>query len=86
MEEAMQEVLQEIVWDDHEDFVHIEGEMYDQYRWHTYYSKVVKQNSTGKFFELTYGEGSTEYQEWEGDITFTEVMPQEVTVTKYLPV
>ena len=81
-----QEELQEIIWDEHDDFGNVESGIMDQDRWHTYYSKVVKQDSTGKFFELTYGEGSTEYQEWEGDITFTEVAPQEVTVTKYIKV
>lgn len=78
-----QSELQEILWDDNGDFKEIYVEMVDSDRWHIYYEKVVEQVSTGNFYELQYGRGATEYQEWEGDISFVQVYPKEVTTTIY---
>lgn len=56
----------------------------DQSRWSTFYSKVVKDNRTDKLYEVLWDRGSTEYQESSGEITFYEVEPKQVTVTKYV--
>lgn len=56
----------------------------DQSRWNTFYSRVIKDNRTGKLFEIHYDQGSTEYQESSGEVSFHEVEPKEVTVTKYV--
>ena len=81
-----QEELQNIVWDEHEDYITIQTELAGRDRWHTYYEQVVKQVSTGQYFALYWGTGATENQEWDGEISMQEVMPQEVTVTKYIKV
>lgn len=75
----------EIKWGDHEDYVTVTGEVIEeQSRWSVYKSCVLKQVSTGKFFEAYWGEGATEYQEGQDeDWSLTEVEPFEVTVTKY---
>lgn len=82
-----QEQLQGIRWDDYPDdnFKQVtNAEIYDQDRWHTYYEAVYKWDD--KFFKLSWGEGSTEYQEWDGDLVWFEVEPVEKTVIVFEPV
>lgn len=58
--------------------------IYDQDRWHTYYSAIYKKND-GTFWNVSWGRGSTELQEWEGDIMMQKVVPVEKVVTVYEP-
>lgn len=81
------EEFERIIEEDHEDYNDVtSSKIEDQDRWHTYYSKVVKQISTDKFFELYWGQGSTEMQDygpenihWE----IYEVAPKQITKTIY---
>lgn len=59
-------------------------------RWSATYTFVFQELSTGKFYRTHYSEGLTEYQdespwEYEDEITCTEVVPVEVTITQYQP-
>lgn len=60
----------------------------DTDRWSTYYEQVFKIGD--RFFKTYYSKGSTEVQdeypyEYEGEwVEVTEVVPKEVTVTKYV--
>lgn len=53
----------EIVWGDNEDWEKIESEIIDQDRWTTSICGVFKHLPTGKFYEIQWIKGSTEYQE-----------------------
>lgn len=70
----------EIVWQNHEDFEDVKDteEIIGQSRWTTSFSKVVKQLSTGKFFEICWDKGSTEVQDgqemfYENEVELPEV-------------
>lgn len=76
-----------IMYGDHDDYHTVEDEqIIDQDRWHTYYSMVVKEKSSGKFFKLNWGAGSTESQ-WTDpsdlDWSIDEVVAKEKTITVY---
>ena len=78
------ELFEEIVYGD--DYEEVTGEqIVDTSRWHTLYEQVYKKISDGTFWELSWRRGSTEYQD-EGpeDVSIREVVPQEVTVIKYV--
>lgn len=85
------EEAREVVWDDHEDFTTIEKEITDTSRWSIQYEGVFKHEPTGKFYSADWSVGATEQQdespfEYETEVEFTEVAPQEITIIKYLPV
>ena len=82
--------LQDLAYDQY-DIDHItviEDELTDSSRWTLHYRMVFKLD--GKFYESSYSTGATEQQdeipyEWEDDvIDCHEVVPQEVTVIKYV--
>lgn len=79
------EIFEEILWGDHEDFEAVtDTKIEDQSRWSIYKSCIYKQKSTGKFFEAYWGEGATEMQEGQNEYwSFTEVTPREVTIVVY---
>lgn len=57
----------------------------DTDRWHQYWVMVVK-DKEGKFWELSWRDGATEYQELDFEdrgYCAIEVVPYETTVTKY---
>jgi hypothetical protein len=61
---------------------------YEQSRWQTYYTKVVK-SPEGKFYELNWSAGSTEQQDmpWEDEHhAYMEVRPVEKTIIAYVSV
>lgn len=74
----------------------IQEEFYDQDRWSTYIRYTFKDVNTGKYYQITYEQGSTEYQDDGGFYALNsadgtkaecfEVKPVEVTVIKYEPV
>lgn len=77
--------LFDIAYDDHDDYdVITKPRIYEQTRWSVYKECVVKQNSTGKFFNVWWGEGATEYQDGQDEpCGMFEVEPIEVTRTEY---
>lgn len=68
----------------------------DQDRWSTYITYTFTDVNTGKYYQITYEQGSTEYQDYgcfcalesaDGtEVDCVEVKPVEVTVIKYEPV
>jgi len=85
------EEAREVVWEDHEDFTTIEKKIVDTSRWSIQYEGIFQHTPTGKFYSVDWQIGATEYQdespfEYEKEVEFTEVAPQEITVIKYLPV
>lgn len=77
--------MEGVFWGD--DFEEVtKEEIVDQGRWTTHYSQVLKEKSTGLFWEATWSHGSTEYQDCDPDLTLLLVEPVEVTVTQYKPV
>lgn len=69
----------------------IEDTIIETSRWSEIHSLVFKAPDDGKFYEVGYSRGLTEYQdespwEYETEVEATEVAPFEVMVTKYLPV
>jgi len=84
------EYLREVAYeyaDGIEEYVY--NKVTDTDRWSTHYEQVFK--LSGKYYLTYYSEGSTEIQdespyEYEGEwVEVTEVVPKEVTVTKYVP-
>lgn len=69
--------------DEHEEFEAMTPErLEDQSRWSVYKSRVFRHKPTGRYFELYWGEGATEYQDGQDEPwSFNEVEPEEVTVT-----
>lgn len=63
-----------------------EESIYDQDRWHTYYTQVLKHKKTGEYWRADWVAGSTEYQECNPDLTLTQVTPKEVTAIQYFEV
>jgi hypothetical protein len=64
-------------------------EITDHSRWSIHHRIVVRIN--GRLFESHYSVGATEYQdespwEYDNEVEFTEVIPKEVTIIKYVPV
>lgn len=60
--------------------------IYDQDRWHTYFAQVVRDQDTGKYYEVSWRSGSTEYQDLSFDGQYYEVHevePFQTTVTLY---
>lgn len=79
------EMMQEILWDEHEGVEIVKNEMYDTSRWSIHYELVF--GYEGKFYSTSYSRGATECQyeepfEYESDmITVYEVVPyQKITV------
>jgi len=83
------EYLQEIA-DEYADGIeeYVYNKVIDTSRWSTHYEQVFKLG--GKYFMTHYSEGATEMQfespyEYEGEwVEVIEVVPKEVTVTKYV--
>lgn len=85
-----QEIAEAILnWEDHEEaefFKEVgEEEITGKSRWSTFYSQVYKDERDESFWELSWSRGSTEQQD-DGpeNIGFQRVMPQEVTVIRYV--
>lgn len=55
----------------------------DSSRWSLYYSRVYQHTPSGKYFELLWERGATEYQEVELNPRYYEVEPVQKTVTVY---
>lgn len=76
------------MWDIDLDFFDPHGYLDDSFdlagqdRWSTYKSAVWKFDD-GSFAEITWEEGSTEYQDPDSNISIEEVEPYEETVIKY---
>lgn len=72
-----------------EGFVIISDDIEDTSRWSIHHKMIFKFQD--RFFQTTYSHGATESQdespyEYEGDmITVVEVVPQEKTITVYVP-
>lgn len=69
----------------------IEDTIVETSRWSEIHSLIFKAPDDGKFYEVSYSQGLTEYQdespwEYDSEVQGTEVEPREVTVVKYLPV
>lgn len=78
------EELQRIIWEDHDNWETMEGPIYCcQSRWSISFSKVAREVSSNRYIEICWDEGSTEYQEVDFEPNYYEVVPYEVTVTKY---
>lgn len=76
--------MDEAVSGDHEEFeVMEEPSPYDQSRWTTFYSVVLKHVPTETFWNVTYQRGSTEYQECDADYEMVRVYPHSVMKTVY---
>jgi len=79
------EEIREILWG-HEDYETVVGEaITGKSRWSTFYEQVVKRLTDDTFWSITWSQGSTEYQEDDFEPEVTQVVPVEVTVTKYVP-
>lgn len=74
-------------WGNEDKFELISNDIIDTSRWSVIYRAVIKELETGRFFEATYSEGATEYQDEQpfehDDAIFTEVFPVEKTVVIY---
>lgn len=81
------EEFDEVIWGDHPDYEDVtDTEIYDQSRWSVYKSRVVREEKTGKYFNIWWGEGATEYQDGQDEpCGMYEVEPVEVTVVTYKP-
>jgi hypothetical protein len=78
------DTIEDIMSDEHEDFVSVgEKTMVSQSRWKTTFSQVYSQKSNGKYFQVSWSQGSTEMQEGDMYWYLNEVAPVEVTVTKF---
>lgn len=79
-----QKTLEEITWGDLPVGLTVarEERIVDTDRWHTYYDVVITDGRNHYLIE--WGRGSTEYQEWDGDITCRSVTPVEKTVIDYV--
>jgi hypothetical protein len=80
----------DIVYNDHDDWERIEGEVIDTSRWSIHYEGVFKHKPSGKHYSLCWSVGATETQD-EGPFDYddpepVEVVKKEVTVTKWVPV
>jgi len=75
-----------------DDFELVENEMTDTSRWAIHHTMTFKELSSGKFYEVSYRVGATEYQderafEFEPDmVECYEVEPVEVKTIKFKPV
>lgn len=57
----------------------------DSGRWYNLYRLIFRRND--EYVAATYKDGATEYQDYDArdrDVDFEEVVPKEVTVTKYV--
>lgn len=69
----------------------VEDTIVDRSRWTLQHRLIIKDTSTGKFYERNYDEGATEYQDVDepfgygaGDeVEFHQVLPKQVKVTVY---
>lgn len=75
----------DILWGDHPDYEIVnDPSIVEQSRWSVYKTAVAKHKATGKFYQLDWGEGATEYQDGQDEPAYIqEAEPYEVTVTKY---
>jgi len=67
----------------------VENTIIGHSRWSIDYELVVERESDKTYWSAVYGVGATEMQEErpfedEGDVTFGQVFPVQVSVTKYL--
>lgn len=74
----------DITFGDHPDYETVVGEeVVDTSRWSHFMKMVTREVKTGKFYEVTWEVGATEYQECEPDFQMVEVFPKEVVTTIY---
>lgn len=84
--------LQDLVYGESEELEEISDIIADQTRWSICHEIVFKEVATGRFYMVSYCQGSTEMQdempfEYDPDeIACVEVEPVEKTVTVYEPV
>jgi len=88
-----EDLIKDIVWDDHDEYEVIENDMVDKSRWSVHYEVVFKELATGKFYSVGYSRGATEYQDEgcefdvrNGTVECQEVEPVEVKIIKFKPV
>jgi hypothetical protein len=75
-------------FDGEESFVEVkEAEIYETSRWRSFYVAVYRDLRDETFWEIIWSKGSTELQGEDcEDISFRQVEPKLVTVTKYFPI
>ena len=75
----------DILWGDHPDYKIVEEpSVYRQSRWSVFKTAVAQHIPTGKFYQLDWGEGATEYQDGQCEPAYiTEAKPVVVTKTVY---
>ncbi len=80
------EMLREIIYTAHEDFEPVtDEEMEDQRRWAVRKSRVFKHKPTEAFYDISWDEGATEYQEGiEPNFYVCRSEPVSVTITRYV--
>jgi hypothetical protein len=57
------EEARDVVWEDHEDWETIEEDICSNSRWAIHMRGIFKHVPSGKFYELHWDKGATEYQE-----------------------
>ena len=78
------EDFEDITFGDHPDYkTVVDEEVVDTSRWSQFMRMVTKEIKTGKFFEVTWEVGATEYQECEPGFEMVEVFPKEIIKTIY---
>lgn len=78
--------LQDIVYDESEDFDVVHHETTGTWRHGTEETTIARRVSDGKFFELNYRDSvkdECEFQDMNYDGEYTEVFPRETTITIY---
>lgn len=84
MTEYTDDEYREICWGDHEDYdTIVNPAIIDQTRWSVVKEMTVLNNKTKKFYNISWMEPATEYQENDPDYVMYEVMPKEVTTVIY---
>lgn len=80
------ELNEELMYEGHDDLAVVTDETIEGTgRWSTYFSIVVMHKPTQTYWRLSWSRGSTEYQDnGVEDLTATQVVPKEVTVTQYV--
>ena len=77
----------DVLFGDHPDFgTVVDSKVIDTDRWHHQNEMVIKDLVTGKYYQINYTTGATEYQEVpfdEMNITYKQVEPYEKTVIAY---
>ena len=82
------EEAERLVFENQEDYDEFSRKIIDQRRWSTVILGVYKNNKTGKFYEVQFEKGSTEYQDqdpfYSAEVEFHEVELKEVVIKKWV--